>query len=583
MLSYLRIKNFALMDDVELSLGPQMNVITGETGAGKSMLLQAVSLLRGGRASTDWVRAGAEEARIEAVFVPKEGHPAGEDLGRRLQAANIEVPRLYEEGLCIRRILGAKGRNRIYLGDHLVSTTMLEEICGELIELSSQHEHQTLMEVQSHLGILDRSGVPKDLLEQMEKAYQRLKQATTAYQTTLLEEHNRSQREDFLRFQLKELTDAKVQPGEEEALRQERERLRALEKLKQVASQGEYVLFSREGSVLADVERIQRELGALAHIEPGFVQLHSQMKDAQALIEDVARELRKYLQSLAASPGRLEEIESRLHLLSKLYRKYGNNEANLLAKQAQFEEELSAFIGYEERRSALEKELDQAKEFAISKARTLSEHRKKVAEELSNKATKALRLLAMPHAQILVDVGVRLAKEGDELAYLFEDQDESKMRIGMTGWDRCELLFAANLGSELRPLQKIASGGELSRILLALKRVLGQADSVPTHVFDEIDTGIGGAVADQVGKQLKALSQEKQLLCITHLPQIAAYADTHFVVEKLIEQNETRTQVRQLNEKERQEEIARMLGGSKVTTHIRAHAKELLRDTQTSS
>lgn len=578
MLTYLRISNFAILDEVELTFGPGMTVLTGETGAGKSLVLDAVALLRGGRASAELIRTGADEARLEAVFAPPPGSAADEGLRERMARLGLDAAPLAEEGLVVRRVLGRSGRSRIHVAGQLSTAAVLGELCGGLIDISGQHEHQSLLEVSRHLRLLDRSGVPVEQLEQMAQAFTRLQEASAALQAASLDERARAEREEFLRFQLNELEQVDPQPGEDESLRQEQRRLRSVEKLLSAAQRAETSLYSGEASVLEQLGVVGRELNDLVALDPELAGFATQVSEAQALLEDVAHGVRRYTDTLGADPQRLQEIEDRLHLLGRLLRKHGPDLATVLRKREEMAAALLALTQHEAAREAAQAAVNKARTAAAAVAAELSRARQQVAARLSQQAGAALADLAMKGARLLPQLDARPAQKGDDAALTFTAADGSLRRLGRDGWDRCELLLAANPGEEPRPLHRIASGGELSRVMLALRRILGQADRVATCVFDEVDAGIGGAVADRVGSQIRSLARNKQVLCITHLPQIAAYGDDHFRVEKHVADGRTTTRVRRLSAAERREEIARMLGGAKVTAKSRAHAEELLRE-----
>ncbi len=571
MLTHLRITDFALLDDVEIDLGPGFNVLTGETGAGKSLLVEAVSLLRGGRASAEVVRAGAEEARVEAVFEPPHG-PAADALKQRLERAGIE-PSPSEEGLIVRRQISKSGRGRVYINNVLATAAALGDVAGVLIELAGQHEHQTLGDPAKHLAILDAFGGNEKLLAETTEAHGRIVGLGEKLGAATLDERQRVEREEFLRFQLKELEDAELEAGEEERLKIERERLRAVEKLSAGARRGEDALYSREGAIVEEVGGLGRELGELGRVDPELARLGKQIDEARALLEDAAADLRRYADGLSADPERLQEVDDRLHLLGKLLRKHqAPDVAQLVARRDRIAAELSDLTSGEERRASLRVELDAARADGAKRAEALSDARKKAARTLSQRVEKALAELAMKGARLEVQVANAAARDGDDPALTFDGR-----RLGASGWDRAEILLAANPGEEPRPLHKVASGGELSRIMLALKRILSRADQVATYVFDEVDAGIGGAVADVVGRQIRAVAAEKQVVCITHLAQIAAYADVHFRVEKGADKGRVHTVVRRLDAGDRKDEIARMLGGAKITPKARAHAEEMLR------
>ncbi|HNO69593.1 MAG TPA: AAA family ATPase, partial [Pseudomonadota bacterium] len=333
MLSYLRISNFAIIEEVELTLGPGLTVLSGETGAGKSLILDAVALLRGGRATADVIRSGADEARIEALFSPAPESPATQALIDRLHRLGIDPKGIAEDGLVVRRVIGRGGRNRIHIQGQLSTATALAEVCGGLIDVSGQHEHQSLLDVGSHLGLLDRFGVPVQLQTDMEQAFLALHAASEELQAASLDEKSRSEREEFLRFQLQELDQADPQPGEDESLRNEQRRLRSVEKLAQAGRRSESRLYSGEDSVLDGLSAVLRELREVAGLDAELQELTQRIAEAQLLLGDAAHDLRRYVDGLAADPERLATVEDRLHLLSRLLRKHGPDLASLLQKR----------------------------------------------------------------------------------------------------------------------------------------------------------------------------------------------------------------------------------------------------------
>jgi DNA repair protein RecN (Recombination protein N) len=583
MLTHLRITDYALLDDVEISFGPGFNVLSGETGAGKSLLVEAVSLLRGGRISADVVRAGAEEARIEAVFEPPHG-PAADALRERLLRAGIDPA---EDGLVVRRVVGRTGRGRVYINNTLSTVAALGSVAGVLIELAGQHEHQTLGDPAHHLSILDAFAEAAPLSVSMRAAWERLDVARTALEGVSLDERGRAERQEFLRFQLRELDEAQLKPGEELSLASERERLRAMGKIEAVVRRGEDTLYAREGAVVDELGQLGRELGELGGVDATLAGIGKQLDEARVLIDDAARELRRYGQALEASPERLSEVEDRLDLIGRLLRKHRVQTLDaLLAHQAQLGKELSQLGSHEEHRGVLEEELKSAKHAAVAAAAALSAARHKAARTLGKRVQEALAELAMGGAGLEAQLSLVAPREGDTADIVVGADDvpaikgtpanPAPRRLGPAGWDRCEFMLSANKGEELRPLHKIASGGELSRILLAFKKVLSKADEVATYVFDEVDAGIGGGIADVVGRQIRSVAADKQVLCITHLPQIAAYADAQFRVVKSESGGRVHTEVQRLDGKSRRDEIARMLSG-KLTDKARAHADEMLR------
>jgi DNA repair protein RecN (Recombination protein N) len=585
MLTYLRISNFAILDEIELEFGPGLTVLTGETGAGKSLILDAVALLRGGRAPAELIRAGADSARIEAVFVPTAGTEPERALHERLSQLGIDAGSLAADGLVVRRQINRNGRGRVHIAGQLSTVQALAEVCSGLIDIAGQHEHQSLLDTSRHLGLLDRSGVGEELRERMTAGFLQLEQAIRDFHSASLDERSRIEREEFLRFQLDEIRAADPQPGEDESLREEQRRLRSATRLHQAASRGEASLYSAEGAVIERLGALGRELLELGAVDRQMATFASQLGEAQALLEDAAQGLRRYAQHLRADPERLSELDDRLHLIGRLLRKHGPDMASLLKKRDEMASELSRLHEHEAHRTAAAATVEQARRAAVQKAEELSAARHAVAGRLAKEASAALADLGMAAARLEARLDRRPAQKGDEPALTFEMATSEgrlcRLGAGDSGWDRCELLLKSNVGEEARPLTRIASGGELSRVMLALRRVLGQADSIATCVFDEVDAGIGGATADRVGRHIFALSRSKQVLCITHLPQIAAYADQHLRVEKQVEDGRTTARIKRLGSagsKDRRDEIARMLGGARITDRSRAHAEEILRD-----
>lgn len=575
MLSYLRVVNFALLDDVELTFGSHLNVITGETGAGKSLLLQAVSLLRGARARTDWVRKGAEEAVLEAVFhVPVESSAYAKAL-QILAKAGLPSTLLCEEGLLVRRVLNAKGRHRVAIAGQLASLETLVSLGEVLIDLSSQHEYQALLDARYQLDMVDQSGEASTLLSKMASVVAQLHENEQQLQQVEREENDRTQREDWIRFQLQEVEQLQLQEGEDERLRQERERLRMAQRLQRIAEQCEQVLTTGENPPLVVFAKVQQELLQGVALEATFGQALEQVREASFAIEEVVRVLRRYAQKQQPDPERLQEVEDRLYLVGKLLRKHGPTAEQVFRRKTEWEQELTKLDQIVERRHLLQKQREIWVQEARDLAKNLSQHRKTTVAWLEEQINAQLIHLALPQARIYIHLTPQVATSEDRLAV----EDETGVRRPLTarGWDRCEFVFAPHVGEAPKPLQRVASGGELSRILLACKQVLGRADDILTHVFDEVDAGLGGAIADQVGRQLQQLAKTKQVLCVTHLAQVAALGHAHFLVSKEVGSAGVVTNVRKLTPKEREMEIARMVGTRQVTEKTKAYARELLR------
>lgn len=552
MLSFLRVSGLALIDELELSFGPGFTVITGETGAGKSILVDALSLLRGGRARTELVRAGSNEAQVEAVFSLRPGDG-------RLAALAAEG-RQVDDGLLVRRILPKAGKGRVYLGGALATAGELAQVVGSLVDITSQHDQQSLMDAESQLAILDSYANNHELLDQMEEAHARLAKASAEVAAFEADVRTRTEREDFLRFQVRELEEANLVPGEDEALRFERERVKGAEKFLAAAARGEQVLYSAEVAAVGLIGGVVRELESLARLDPDFGVSAERLAEAQALVEDVARDLGRYASTVRFDPQRLEQIEERLYLIGRLTRKHGGSLETAIANRDQLTKALAELGSYEDSLTERRQALGVARDQASALAQQLAGRRRQAARSLGKCIDSTLQELGLKGARVAVEV-----------------EDRGSDGLGPTGRDRVTFQFAPNAGEPPRPLAKIASGGELSRIMLAVKQALAQADQTSTYVFDEVDSGVGGAVAEVIGLKIRSIAMQRQVFAVTHLAQIAAFADRHLKVEKHVHEGRTVAEVRVLNESEREEEMARMLGGLEPTPEAAEHARQMLR------
>ncbi len=552
MLRHLRVTNFAILSDVAIELAPGMNVLTGETGAGKSLIVEAVNLLRGGRASADIPRAGANEAVVEAIFeVPTDLRAR---VAQRLEAAGLPD----EDGeVLVRRVIQRGGRSRAWVNGALTTAGVLAEVGALLVDLSGQHEHQGLVDPGRHREILDAFAGQPALPGRMAAAWERLAAARAAREALAGDEQKREERIDYLRFQVDEIDGAELRAGEDAELDIERARLQAVDKLGAGAGAAEELIYGGDGAAVDRLAAAVRELDRLAAVDPALAEPLRQLAEARLLVEEVAATLRRYGERLEGDPERLAWVDDRMALLARLRRKHGGSLADVIERAAGLRRELDDLERRDERLAELDAEVATAEKAAAGIAAELTASRRRAGQRLCSAAAERLGEMGMAAA---------------ELSVVLEPRP-----LGPEGADRVELLLRANKGEEARPLARIASGGELSRIMLAVKLALRRADEVATYVFDEVDAGIGGATAEAVGRLIRALADERQVLCVTHLPQIAVFADGHFVVAKLEVDGRTETLVRRLADKERRDETARMLGGAKVTPRARAHADELLR------
>jgi len=559
MLRHLRATNFAILSDVEIELGLGMNALTGETGAGKSLIVEAVNLLRGGRASADIPRTGTDEAVVEAtVEVP-------EDLRARV-AGVLEGAGLPNEGeeVFIRRVIqrpaagepGQRGgRSRCYVNGALTTAARLAELGALLIDLSGQHQHQGLVDPGRHLEILDLfSGNAAEVLA-MQAAWSELRRCDDAVLALGGDEREREARLDYVRFQLEELDAASLVSGEDQTIEIERARLASVDQLQGAARTAEDLLYGGDESARDRVAAAAREVERAVRTDPTLDGVVRQLGEIETLIDDAADQLRSYADRLEGDPERLAYVDERLALIRRLTRKHGGSLDEVIAKAVELRAELAALTGRDEKLADAQAARKAAEAAAIAAAATLMKTRTKAARKLEKDVGTALAELGMATAKLSIVIESR--------------------PLGPTGADRVELMLAANQGEDRRPLAKVASGGELSRIMLALKLALRRADEVATYVFDEVDSGIGGATAQVVGAQIRAVADHRQVLCVTHLPQIAAYADQHFHVEKTEIGGRTETHVRKLTGTARKDELARMLGGQ-ASSKAKAHAAELL-------
>ncbi len=565
MLRHLHVKNLALIDDLELSFESGLNVITGETGAGKSLLMQAIGLALGGRATADLIRRDTKEAVVEAVF--------GLDSTRSAPLF-AEHELLDAEELLVRRVVTANGRSRVYLNGRLTTVALLRRLSAGLMQIYGQHEQQVLREADSALSLLDGFADTTGRVREMAARYHILRQAWERLRTLTEDRAAAEARQDFVRFQVDEIRRATLQPGEEEELRQERTILVHAEKLYRATSRGEEVLATSDGAVADQLGRLVTQLRDLVRVDTRLNEAVSLLSDGLAQVEEAALFLRRYGERLSPNPERLEEIDVRLGLLSRLKKKYGGSIEAILARQAALEQELERIESGEEAIAALQQEVAHAAHAAWSWADELSEERRAAARKLEHSIQTEIGQLGMQGAHF----GVRFPQPPEEGSASPSDSPftQNSRRLAERGYDQVEFYLSANPGEPLLPLVQVASGGELSRLMLALKALSAAAEATPTLIFDEVDAGIGGGVAEVVGRRLKALANQHQVLCITHLPQIAAVADHAYTVTKTVTRGRTISSAQRLTRRERLQELARMLGGVEITPEARRHAREML-------
>ncbi len=571
MLTTLRISGFAVVDSVEVRFGPGLNVLTGETGAGKSILVNALHLVLGGRMTTDVLREGAEEAVVEALFELPAAHP----VLRRLEAAGLRPAPDGADGpreLLVRRVATRGGRGRSSVDGALCTVAMLEAALRGAVDISGQHEHVSLLDPAAHLELLDAfagldqpSAGAEPLLLRVRAVHAALAALVRERTALAADEGERARRADYLAFQLRELEAADPAPGELEALEAERRVLASSEKLRDAARAAEALAYGEEGSGSERVAQAARALAEAALLDRRLEAPLSLLRSATVELEEAGRELGRYAELAGGDPERLRAVEDRLELLRRLARKHGSLEA-AIARRVEMREELARLAGGGERAGALDGEIAAHGREALGLAQALSAARLEAAGAFAAAVRRELEGLAMGRCRL--DVALLPPTEGIAV--------EGRV-LGRDGAERAEIQIAPNPGEPPRPLARIASGGELSRLLLAVKRTLARRDPVATHVFDEVDAGIGGAVAEAMGRMLAEVSRGGQVICITHLPQVAAFADRHHRVEKRLAGGRTHTRVQPLEtEDERRQELARMMAGVTVTAAALDHAAALM-------
>jgi len=565
MLRYLRVTNLALIDDLELEFGPGMNVVTGETGAGKSLLMQGLGLVLGSRGGAGLVRKDAGEAQIKAIFSAE-----GESEQHFLKDNDL----LEGQELTIERSVTENGRNRVYLNGIPRTVSMLRQVSKGLIQIFGQHEHQALRDSNTALYLLDDFlEMPKQLAK-MTEAHHILVSDWENYTKLTAGREEAERRADFVKFQLDEIGRAALESGEEEALRKEREVLSNAQKILGVVCDGETVLASGEGAVTDLVAKLESQVSQLVAVDNSLKNAADILEDSLAQLEEVALLFRKYAQKAIVNPDRLEEVEQRLSLISGLKKKYGADVDAVLRRADILKKEFQTTMVGDDTIDAARKAVDVSAETAWKHARMLSKHRLKAAEKLEQSIQKELGLLGMQGAQF--DIRFTQNTKGEDSRAPASPLLRGGRQLHDRGFDEIEFYLSANVGEALLPLVEVASGGELSRLMLAVKALNAAAEKTPTMIFDEVDSGIGGAVAEVVARRLKALATDHQIICVTHLPQIAAFADYAYLVTKTTKNGRTMSSAKRLTRSEREGELARMVGGVKITTEARKLAKEML-------
>ncbi|MBU1405245.1 MAG: DNA repair protein RecN [Proteobacteria bacterium] len=551
MLKELIITNLALIEKLHVSFAEGLTVLTGETGAGKSIILQAIHLLGGGKAAAAWIRSGAETATVEALF---ELNPRHGIIQEKLAEMGFEP----EPELVVKRVVSLKGASRYFMNGSLATAKAVGEVMENLLSVASQHDHQQLLQPRSHLDCIDAVGGLWPQRLAVSRRYDKWVAARELYQALAAKERDKEQRRDFLGFQVKEIEEAAASPGEDAALVLERDRLRASDDLIGLGKKSWHLLAEAVNTPLSVA---RKNLAQMAAFDPSLAALAEEVAGNCFQLEDHVQAIRNYVETLASDPARLDAVTARLDLLQRLKRKYGGELDAVIACGREAKQELAELEALDERLACLEKEMRHNETALAEASALLSEGRQAAALELAGKIRAALAALCFEQAVFEI---------------FFKDPDRELGSISRLGWDRPEFMFSANQGEEPKPLAKVASGGELSRLMLALKTLLAQKDQVDTVIFDEIDAGISGKAAEAVARKIRELSGHHQVFCITHLPQIASLADEHFLVQKAVVDARTKTTIIPLSLEKREQELARMLDGDSVSEQTLAYVRTLM-------
>ena len=561
MLSQLIISDFAIIGHLEIDFKTGLNILSGETGAGKSIIINAVNLILGARASSDLVRSGASEARVEALFL----QPENDYLSKFMR--DNDIP--FNGEILIKRTISKEGRNKITVNNSITNLQILSAIGMMIISISGQHEHQVLLKQDNHLLLLDDLGNLTNARNRLAELFSDCESHKKKIKQLEAEITNRREKQELSLFQISEIDNAALKDNEDKELEEEKKRLKNAELIRNIMAGSYYRIYEKEESILSETALCLKDMKTGSSYDTRLSNLVETLESIKAELEDVSFQLGDLKDDVIMDPARLDQVEERLQLINRLKKKYGHQITDIL----DFRENLSRQVNDTDH---LEEEIKKYREKfnvlsgqLLREADNLSAERKKVSMEMKKSVESELNQLEMSGTKFKVHF------DNDNIS---EDKDPTELlhRIGPEGYDRVEFMISTNLGEDLKPLSKIASGGELSRIMLALKTILARKTSVETVIFDEVDAGIAGATAEKVGEKIQELSQYHQILCITHLPQIASKGKNHFLVKKNIKDGRTQTFISELNSDERINEIARLMGGRVVSDQAIAHAKEML-------
>ncbi len=564
MLKTLHIKDYALLEEVNVDFNSGLNIITGETGAGKTILIDALSLLLGERASTEVIRKGADKSFVEGIFNVNDYKKVQSLLEQN------EIDFLPE--LIIRREISLKGSNRCFVNDTPVQLSFIKELGDLLVDLHGQHEHQSLLRTETHIEYLDNCGDTEDFLKTYRWLYKSLNKLIGELKELKEKESSLKEKKDLFTFQIKEIDSVSPQEEEEERMNDQLTVLENSEKLQKLTSEIYQGLYESEGSVYDSLVKMKNALNELLRIDKSFNETNKEYESVVAIINEIANTIRSYNNKIDFDPGRLEEIRERLGSINLLKKKYGSSIKSVLEHRKRIGDELDLVENYSEKITELETKIKTVRENCGSTAEKLSLKRKETAKKVEKDIVDLLKDVGIPNSRFEIRILNSLAEESEDYILV----KGKRFKFNSSGYDDVQFFISTNLGEDVKPLAKVASGGEISRIMLTLKSILAKKDKLPLLIFDEIDTGVSGHIAQKVGQTLKSLASHHQVIAITHLPQISGLADHHYAVEKIETDKRVISQIKKLNKDERVKEVAKLMSGESITEASIKGAKELM-------
>ena len=563
MLKSFEVKDYALIEHISVEFGSGLNIITGETGAGKSILIDAMSLLLGERASTEVVRKGAQKSFVEGIFNVK-GNKKVKSL---LEENDVD----FNDELIIRREISLKGSNRCFINDTPVNLNLVKDVGNLLVDLHGQHEHQSLLRTETHIDYLDEFGDYQELLHQYKKIYSELLHKEDELKKLQEKESSIKEKKDFYSFQIKEIDNISPQEDEEDKLNEELKVLENSEKLAELTSEVYQIIYESDNSIQTSLSKVRSLLQKLSDIDKSFSDAFSESESALAQIQDISNFVRSYNSKINLDQDEVEEKRERLGAINLLKKKYGGSIKSIIDYRKKIGDEFELAENFSEKINELSKNIFELRKNSGNLAKSLSKQREQSAKLVKKGIEETLKELGIQHPQFKTDI-INAQAEKDTGVFL----DGKYFLATSRGIDEVEFFISTNPGEDLKPLARVASGGEVSRIMLSLKSTLAKNDKLPLLIFDEIDVGVSGRIAQKVGKALKNLSEYHQVISITHLPQIASYADHHFSIEKVTQNERVVSLIKKLPESERITEIARLLSGEKITQASLKSARELI-------